>query len=67
MIELEEEMRIPHEQLHQEKRALPEVTWNKVIFWLESFRGAETSNQKFQRVIFGNFLTAAYLFVDELR
>jgi site-specific DNA recombinase len=67
MIELEEEKSILQEQLRQEKRALPEITREKVIFWLESFRGADTSNRKFQRVIFDNFLTAAYLFDDELR
>lgn len=67
MIELEEEKSILQEQLRQEKRALPEVTKDKVIFWLESFRGSDVGSRKFQRVLFDTFLTAAYLFDDELR
>lgn len=67
MFELEQEKSILQEQLRQEKRSLPELTRDKVIFWLESFRVADTSDRKFQRVLFDNFLTAAYLFDGELR
>jgi DNA invertase Pin-like site-specific DNA recombinase/uncharacterized ParB-like nuclease family protein len=67
MIELEEEKSLLAEQLRVEKRALPDITKEKVIFWLESFKDQDVSSKKFQRVLFDNFLSAAYLFDDELR
>lgn len=67
MFELEEEKSVLQEQLRQEKRAMPEITREKVIFWLESFRANDVSNRKFQRVLFDTFLSAAYLYDDELR
>lgn len=67
MMELEADKKNLEAILHIEQRALPEITRNKVIFWMESFRGNDISNKKFQKALFDTFLVAAYLYDDELR
>ncbi len=67
MFELEEEKKILEEQLSQEKRSLPEITREKVIYWLESLRKGKINDKKFQRTLFDTFLSAAYLYDDQLK
>jgi hypothetical protein len=66
LTELEEESAKLEGRLAVEKSAVPEVSRERVIGWLESFRDGDVSDKKYLKRLFNAFLVAVYLYDDHM-
>jgi DNA invertase Pin-like site-specific DNA recombinase len=67
LTELEAEQAKLESSVYAEKIEVPQVTKEQVLFWLESFREGDIENKEYQARLIDAFVTAVYLYDDEIR
>lgn len=67
MKDLEEEEQELQGKIAVERAAIPTVTRDQIIYYMESFRSGDVSDPAFQKSLFDGFLEAAYLYDDRLK
>lgn len=64
LLELEKEQSELVSKLTLEKSVLLDVSKEEVVAWLESFKGGDISDKKYQAKLIDNFVQSVYLFDD---
>lgn len=67
LMELEGEQRELQAQIAAERNAIPTVTREQIIYWMESFRAGDVDDQEFKQQLFSNFLVSVYLYDDKMK
>lgn len=67
LLELEAEQSKLVGRLAIEKSEIPEVSRDYIIAWLESFKDGDITDKKTQAKLFDTFLTAVYIYDNDLR
>ncbi|MDF2984937.1 MAG: Site-specific recombinase, invertase Pin s [Eubacterium sp.] len=67
LLELEAEQSKIIGLLAIEKSEIPEIKREHIVAWLESFKDGDIEDKKFQSKLFDTFLTAVYIYDNDLR
>ena len=65
--ELEGEQSELEAQILAEKRIVPDVTREQIVFWLKKFKDGEISDISYQKKLIQHFLRSVYLYDDHLK
>ena len=67
LMELEQQKAEIRDAIEVASAAIPQLTREQVIFWLEKFRKGDATDPAFQWKVIENFMNAVYLYDDRIR